>query len=211
MSLAGLRRFTLPAAAPPHTDERCEMCGTGLGARHGHVVGLDQRALSCACRACYLLFTRDGAGGGRFRAVPERYLSDPVGLTGADWEALQIPVTTAFLFVNSDLGRVVACYPSPAGATECLLDLDAWERLRQTRPLLAAPVADVEAVYVTAVGGALEAFVVPIDACYTLVGEVRLGWRGLDGGAEVRRTLTAFADDLRRRSRPIAPKAAAAT
>jgi hypothetical protein len=133
--------------------------------------------------------------------VPERYLTDPAHpLTDDDWDLLGIPVTTAFFFVNSDLDRVIACYPSPAGATECLLDLAGWARLGRTHPLLLAPAADVEAVYVTRAGPGLEAFLAPIDACYALVGEVRLRWRGLDGGAAVRRTLAGFADDLRTRS-----------
>jgi hypothetical protein len=188
--------------------DRCDLCGAAAGGRHGHVVGLDQRSLLCACRACYLLFLAGGAGRGRYRSVPARYLSDPGRpITAAEWDELGIPVTTAYLFVNSDLGRVVACYPSPAGATECLLDLAPWDRLRRTRPLLAAPVDDVEAVYVTSTGtpapGRPEAFLVPIDACFRLTGEVRLCWRGLDGGDEVRRVLARFADDLRARSRPI--------
>lgn len=204
MSLQALRRFTGTPAAAASAEERCELCGVGLGPRHGHVVALDQRALRCACRACYLLFTADGAGGRRFRAVPERFLTDPAHpLTDPDWAELDIPVTTAFLVVNGDLDRVVAGYPSPAGATEYLPDPDGWERLRRTHPLLAAPVADVEAVYVTRIGGSLEAFLVPIDACYALVGEVRLHWHGLDGGPAVRRVLTAFVEDLRGRCRPL--------
>ena len=44
---------------------------------HGHLVDLERRSLMCACRGCYLLFTPDGAGGGHFRAVPDRYLAFP--------------------------------------------------------------------------------------------------------------------------------------
>jgi hypothetical protein len=204
MAATGLRRFARAAAAaepaqPP--AERCEMCGVGLGDRHGHVVALDDRSLRCACRPCYVLFHRPGAGGGRFRAVPERYLTDPAHpLTDLDWDLLGIPVTTAFFFVNSDLGRVVACYPSPAGATECLLDLNGWQRLGLTHPLLAAPAPDVETVFVTRTGDGLEAYLIPIDACYALVGEVRLRWRGLDGGDAVRQIMIGFVDGLRTRS-----------
>lgn len=180
------------------------MCGTGLGPRHGHLVGLDQRSLRCACRACCLLFSARGAGGGRFRTVPERYLTDPGhDITGAGWDELRVPVTTAFFFTNSDAGRVVACYPSPAGATEHLPDTDAWERLGRSHPLLAAPAADVEAIFVTHTVTGLEAFLVPIDACYRLVGAVRLAWRGLDGGEAVARILAGFVDDLRARSQPL--------
>jgi hypothetical protein len=210
MSLDGLRRFARPAAEPvghPAAEpagERCDLCAVPLAARHGHVVALDQRALRCACRPCYLLFTPDGAGRGRFRAVPERYLHDPVRpLTDADLDELRIPVSTVFFFDNSDLGRTVACYPSPAGATECLLDLGSWDRLRRTYPLLAAPAPDVEAVFVTRTGTGPEAFVVPIDACYALVGEVRMGWRGIDGGSAVHGALAGFVADLRRRSRSL--------
>jgi len=55
----------------PGGAERCEMCREVLGERHGHVVDLEKRSLSCTCRACYLLFTHEGAAGGRYRAVPE--------------------------------------------------------------------------------------------------------------------------------------------
>ena len=58
-------------AGLPEGAERCEMCREVLGERHGHVVDLEKRSLSCTCRACYLLFTHDGAAGGRYRAVPE--------------------------------------------------------------------------------------------------------------------------------------------
>ncbi|HEY7273169.1 MAG TPA: DUF5947 family protein [Actinoplanes sp.] len=196
MTDVGLRRFA--HAAPP--VERCTLCGTELAGRHGHLVALDDRALRCACRPCYLLFTPTGAAGGRIRAVPERYLADPGRpIAEPDWDVLQIPVTTAFFFVNGDLNQVVACYPSPAGVTESLLDLAGWERLRQAYPLLCLPEPDVEAIYVT---GAGEAYLVPIDACFALAGAVRLHWRGVDGGPAVRQALAEFRDDLRRRSRP---------
>lgn len=211
MSASGLRRFAGPAPEPTEparsaaaAAERCEMCGVVIDERHGHVVEIEKRSLVCTCRACYLLFTQEGAAGGRYRAVPERYLRDPDRrLDDADWEDLQIPVTTAFFFTNSALGRVVACYPSPAGATECELDLAAWQRLTTTHPLLAAIAPDVEALFVTRTEAGLEAYLIPIDACYALVGTVRLHWTGLDGGDEVRRALASFTADLRDRSRPL--------
>jgi hypothetical protein len=205
MNSTGLRRFTQPAPPAPEPVERCELCGVALDSRHGHLVEVEKRSLACACRACYLLFTRDGAAGGRYRAVPDRYAHDSAHpLADADWEELQIPVTTAFLFTNTALGRTVACYPSPAGATECLLDLAAWDRLTGVYPLLGAVAPDVEAVFVTRTDEGLATYVVPIDACYGLVGAVRMRWSGLDGGAEVRQTLAAFLADLKARSRPLA-------
>ena len=204
MTATGLRRYAQPTpatSAPP--PERCALCGASLGDRHGHVVALDDRALRCACRPCYLLFTPAGAAGGRIRAVPERYLADPGRpIAGPDWDLMEIPVTTAFLFVNSDLGRVVAGYPSPAGVTESLPDPSSWERLRNAYPLLCRPEPDVEAIYVTGAGPELEAYLIPIDACFSVAGAVRLRWQGGDGGPAVRQVLADFRADLRRRSRP---------
>ena len=61
----------------PRPGERCEMCAELIPDQHGHVVDLEHRSLMCPCRGCYLLFTSGGAGGNRFRAVPDRYLSFP--------------------------------------------------------------------------------------------------------------------------------------
>ena len=116
--------------------------------RHAHLVDIEQRSIACACTACGLLFTRPG---GRYRTVPDRVRHDPdAPLTGAEWAELQIPVGIAFFFVNSALGHVVASYPSPAGVTECELDLAAWDRLAAAHPLLRAPSPDVEAILVVA-------------------------------------------------------------
>jgi len=191
--LPGLRRQDRGEAG----TERCELCRTALEGRHGHLVDLDQRSIACACRACYLLFTHRGAAGGRYRAVPERILHDPARpLTDAAWNELQIPVTMAFFFVNSALGRVVAGYPSPGGVTECELDLAAWDRLAAAYPLLGEPAPDTEAIFVHKD----EIFLIPIDMCYSLVGRLRLHWTGFDGGAEVREDLAAFLGGLRQRA-----------
>jgi hypothetical protein len=202
----GFRPAGAPSEVRPPAGARCEICGADLGDRHAHLAELDERSLRCVCRPCGLLFAPAGAGGGRLRAVPERYLTDPAHpIAAADWDLLQIPAMPAFLFENGELGRVIACYPSPAGATESLLDLDGWTRLRETYPLLREPAADVEAVYVTRPDAGLEAYLVPIDACFSLVGRIRLNWRGPDGGATVRAALAAFRRDLQARSRPITP------
>jgi hypothetical protein len=183
------------------------MCREVLDDRHGHVVEIEQRSIVCACRACYLLFISDGAAGGRYRSVPERVRHDPARpLDAADWNDLQIPVAMAFFFFNSALGRVVAGYPSPGGVTECELDLAAWDRLATTYPLLGAMTPDVEAILVNRAEGADEVFLIPIDECYGLVGELRLRWQGFDGGAEARAALAAFLAGLRRRAVALAPE-----
>jgi hypothetical protein len=181
--------------------ERCEMCRDVLGERHGHVVDLGKRSLACTCRACYLLFTHEGAAGGQYRAVPEHVYHDPGRpLTDADWNELQIPVAMAFFFHNSALDRVVAGYPSPGGATECELDLAAWDRLAAAHPLLGTLAPDVEAIFVNRTEAGNEVFLIPIDECYALVGELRMKWQGFDGGAEAHAALAVFLDGLRRRA-----------
>jgi Family of unknown function (DUF5947) len=186
-----------PLARPGQAVETGEMCAAEIPAGHRHLADLEQSTLICACRACYLLFTHEGAAGGRYRAVPERVLTDPSRpLSAADWAELQIPVTMAFFFFNSALARVVAGYPSPGGVTECELDLAAWDRLAAAYPLLGEMAPDTEAIFVKQD----EIFLIPIDMCYSLVGELRLYWQGFDGGAEARAALDAFLAGLRRRA-----------
>jgi hypothetical protein len=188
-----------PRAAP---GEACELCAEPLGDAHSHVVNLDSRQIMCTCRACWLLFTHGGAAGGRYRAVPDRYLHDPAfRLDDGRWEALQIPVRVAFFFHNSDLGRVAAFYPSPAGATESLLPLEAWAEVVAANPALADLDPDVEAVLVRRSEGGFECYLVPIDACYELVGLVRMHWKGFDGGQEAWEAIDGFFDAVRERSR----------
>jgi len=171
------------------------------------MVDLQRRSIACACTACALLFTRPG---GRYRTVPDRVRHDPGNpLTEADWAQLSVPVGIAFFFINSDLGRVVAGYPSPAGVTECELDLAAWDRLAAAHPLLAALEPDVEAILVvrgqpyTPDSRGAQVYLIPIDTCYALAGALRLNWHGFDGGDEVRRILSESLAGLRQRAREI--------
>lgn len=184
----------------PSPYERCEMCGAPVADQHGHVVNVGTRSLLCACRPCYLLFTHDDAALA-YRAVPDRYLSF-ADLPAPVWDELELPVGTAFLFLNSTLARVAAFYPGPAGATESDLSLHAWDRVVAATPGLASLKPDVEALLVHTEHDQVQAFLVPIDACYELVGHLRVLWRGFDGGQDVRRRLQEFFDGVRARSRP---------
>lgn len=177
------------------------MCGEFVPDEHEHVVNTESRNLMCTCRGCWLLFTSNGAGGGRYLAVPDRYASlGAFSIAPGSWDELQIPVSIAFFFRNSTLGSVAAFYPSPAGATESLLPLDAWDRLVADNALLATMESDVEALLVRRDASHEEAYIVPIDACYELVGELRRLWKGFDGGTEARAASDAFFDRLRDRS-----------
>jgi hypothetical protein len=181
------------------------MCAEPIAEGHQHVVDLAGRTLMCTCRPCYLLFTAEGAEL-RYRAVPDRYLSFTTAVLGArQWDELEIPVGLAFFFVNSQLGRTVAFYPGPAGATESELPLGAWERVVDGRPALRTLAPDVEALIVRMpdrAHGDAASFLVPIDRCYELVGALRAVWRGFDGGQDARAVLDGFFADLAARSRP---------
>jgi len=184
----------------PSPYERCEMCGAPVADDHGHVVDVGTRSLLCSCRPCYLLFTHDDAALA-YRAIPDRYLSFSA-LAAPVWDELDLPVGTAFLFVNSALGRVVAFYPGPAGATESELSLAAWDRVVAAAPALGTLKPDVEALLVHTERQQAEAFLVPIDVCYALVGHLRQLWRGFDGGQDVRRRMTEFFDAVRAKAKP---------
>jgi hypothetical protein len=203
-ALAVLRRIRATRPAP-RAEERCEMCAEPIGGQHQHVVDLAGRGLLCTCRPCYLLFTAEGAEL-RYRAVPGRYLSlAGVALDGRQWDELEIPVGLAFFFVNAVLGRTVAFYPGPAGATESELPLGAWDRVVDAHPVLRTLAPDVEALIVRMPDRTHRdpvSFLVPIDRCYELVGALRAVWRGFDGGQEARALLDGFFADLASRSRP---------
>ena len=203
--LSSLRRITSTRPAPV-TDERCEMCAEPIPDEHRHVVDLESRALMCTCRGCYLLFT-DQQAQLRYRAVPDRYLSFQGFTIGSGpWDDLQIPVGLVFLFRNSVQDRMVAFYPSPAGATESELPLGAWDRILEANPQLQVLLPDVEALLVRYLDGRPVFHLVPIDACYELVGRIRLLWRGFDGGREAREAMDEFFAMVDSRSSPVAER-----
>jgi hypothetical protein len=199
---ASLLRITRTRPQPA-AGERCEMCARPVGPDdHAHVVNLDSRALMCTCRPCYLLFS-DQQAHLHYRAVPDRYLGfDGLALDERTWDELQIPVGLAFLFRNSLQGRTIAFYPGPAGATESELPLDAWDTIVAANPELAVLLPDVEALLVRRTAGPdASCHLVPIDACYELVGRLRTLWRGFDGGRQAHDAIDAFFDQVRQRSR----------
>ncbi|MFE9258087.1 DUF5947 family protein [Streptomyces sp. NPDC006879] len=198
----GLRSFT---RRPAPRGERCELCDEPLPQEHRHLVDTTRRTLKCACPACHLLFTRPGAGAGRFRAVPDRYLYDPeFTFEESDWEALQIPVGLAFLFHNTALDRYAAFYPSPAGATESELAPQTWQVLLARTRLGGLLVPDVEALLLHCERGQrATCHLVPVDVAYELVGRLRLHWQGFDGGPEARADIAAFFDRVRAAARPV--------
>ena len=196
-AFATLRQF----ARAPRPAERCELCSGALAHQHPHLVEIRLRQIVCACEACATLF--DGMAAGKYRRVSRRaQLLANFQMTDAQWENLLIPINMAFFFRSSVEGKVVALYPSPAGAVESLLPLDAWNEIVQENAILSQLQPDIEALLVNRVGHAhelsrAEYFIAPIDECYKLVGLIRANWKGLSGGSEVWMEIGRFFSELR--------------
>lgn len=175
--LRALRKYVAPQAP----QERCELCRRVIAPDHQHLIEPTSRQLLCCCDACAILFS--GHEQSRYRRVPRRVrvLTD-FQLDDAQWESLGLPINLAFFFRSTPAERVVALYPGPAGATESLLALQAWQQLVDQNPRLAELEPDAEALLVNRIGSERRYFVVPIDICYALVGLIRTHWRGLSGG-----------------------------
>jgi Family of unknown function (DUF5947) len=189
----------LRAGAPPpggQPEEHCELCSVALPEDHRHLLDLESEgALVCACTACSMLFERPEATLGRYRAVPRlrpRRLEAP--------PPVEIPVGLAFFTKTG--GRVVAHYPSPAGATRWDLDVERWEGFERSHLAVAAMATEVEAVLVNTARGADHCWLVPVDDCYRLVALIKREWRGLSGGPEVWKAVDRFFAGLGGRSGP---------
>jgi hypothetical protein len=190
-----LRRFVRPRTAV----ERCELCSAELPPDHGHLVEPQTRQMLCACQACSILFS--GQADTKYRRVPRRvrYLPD-FRLTDAQWDSLLVPIGMAFFFHGTAAAKTLALYPSPAGATESLLDLESWDEIVRDNPVLKEMEPDTEALLVNRVREAREYYLVPVDECYKLVGLIRAYWHGLSGGAAVWEEIGRFFAELREKS-----------
>jgi CheY-like chemotaxis protein len=62
------------------------------------------------------------------------------------WAGLHLPIDLAFFVHSTAAGRVIAWYPSPAGAMESLVSLEAWQALAEDNPVLRGLQPDVEAL-----------------------------------------------------------------
>ena len=58
---------------------------------------------------------------------------------------------------------------------------------------------DVEALLVRKAGEQFESYIVPIDACYELVGRIRRHWKGFHGGVEAWHEIDSFFEVVRER------------
>jgi hypothetical protein len=196
-TFAALRRF----ARSKSPVEQCELCSAALAHAHPHLVQPASRQIICACEACATLF--DGMAAGKYRRVSrEIQLLKNFQMTDAQWESLLIPINMAFFFRSSVENRMVVFYPSPAGAVESLLPLDAWHEIVQENSRLNRLQPDIESLLVNRIGHAhgmsqAEYYIAPIDECYRLVGLIRANWKGLSGGSEVWAEIGRFFSALR--------------
>jgi hypothetical protein len=192
-------QLALPTSAP---EERCDMCAVTIPADHRHLLHVEDRLIVCTCETCRALFAGEGAyipTGSRTLWLPDLALSDE------HWASFRIPIGLAFFFQSSaggpdGSGGLVAFYPSPAGTTECELDLGPWEQLVAANPVLEGLEPDAEALLVNRLGGARQQAIVPIDECYRLVGLVRVRWEGISGGTAIEQAVAGFFDETRERA-----------
>lgn len=196
-AFASLRRF---AGTAPRI-ERCEMCGAAVEIAHPHLLDRTTHAIVCACNACALLLSNQQEA--RFLRIPPEVravrdlVSDEVQ-AGFEWEALALPIDLVFFIRRAD-GRLLAKYPSPAGAIESSLPVEGVERALASSSA-AGMQPEVQALLVSRIAGDEAAFVVPIDECYRLTGLIRMKWHGLSGGADVRIAIRDFFAEMHMRA-----------
>ncbi len=183
------------AKPPPAPDvERCELCETTVPSDHRHLLHLVERRIVCSCEVCWAKHSGDPEY--RPAGMRTKWLSD-FECTDEMWANFAIPIGLAFFMRSGLEDRIVALYPSPAGATECELDLEAWDRLVAANPPLADLDVDGEALIVNRTGEEHQYAIAPIDDCYRLVGLIKRNWEGIAGGTAIEQTVPAFFAELR--------------
>jgi hypothetical protein len=182
-----------PAAA---AGPICDLCGAAIDDEHRHLLHLGEHRILCTCEPCWAMRAGDPElrpTGTRVQVLNEFALPDEL------WAAFQIPIGLAFFF-RTGAGEPVAFYPSPAGATESELHLEAWNELVAANPALEGLETEVEALIVDRISDPHAYAIVPIDRCYELVGAIKASWQGISGGSAVEDALRAFFASLRGRS-----------
>ncbi len=190
--LVGLSNRELPP--DPSSDEHCELCGVDVPAEHRHLLHLEERRILCVCHSCLALRSGDPT----YRPTGTRTLwLEDFDLDDETWSAFGIPIGLAFFLHSGSVGGIAALYPSPAGATESELPLDAWERLAAANPILGELEPDAEALIVNRMADPPQYAIVPIDECYRLIGLIKSRWSGISGGAAIESAVPEFFAELR--------------
>jgi hypothetical protein len=183
---------------PTALQEWCDICRAPIPDDHRHLLHLEERRIVCSCEACWALYS----GNPEYRPTGMRTLwLSQFECDAATWSAFQIPIGLAFFMRSSVTAGIVAFYPSPAGATESELSLDAWAALVQRNPILEELDTDAEALVVSRLSEPHQYVIAPIDACYALVGLIKSRWEGISGGDAIERAVPEFFAALRARAR----------
>lgn len=122
-------------------------------------------------------------------------------LSDDQWQALGLPIDLAFCYWSSVDGGAIALYPSPVGVIETRLPESPWDDIVAHNPALREMAADVEGLLVHRVPTRAYPrpayLLMPIDACYRLVGIIRAYWEGQTGGDELWNEIDGFLTRLR--------------
>jgi Fe-S cluster biogenesis protein NfuA/nitrite reductase/ring-hydroxylating ferredoxin subunit len=193
-------RVALPRREEP-AGPTCELCPLGIGDDHRHLLHLTERRIVCVCETCWS--TRSGDP--EFRPPGSRTLVlDDLVMSDAQWAAFGIPIGLAFLMRSSVTGGIVALYPSPAGATESELGLEAWDDVCAVNPVLERLEPDAEALVVDRTRAHPVFAIVPVDQAYRLVGLVKERWEGITGGHGVQDAVAEYFEALAKTSSSLA-------
>jgi hypothetical protein len=200
-AVARMRALAQTGAAPSpqggqraSAQERCDLCHTTIPDDHRHLLHLEERRIVCACEACWALHS----GAPEYRPTGMRTLwLEGFECDAETWGAFQIPIGLAFFMRSTVSGGIVAFYPSPAGATESELSLEAWDRLVVRNAVLEGLEPDAEALIVNRLSEPPEYVIAPIDDCYALVGLIKSRWEGISGGSALREAVPQFFERLR--------------
>jgi hypothetical protein len=189
-SFESLQQFVRKRQQRQRSEEVCELCAAEVGPAHQHLLDLDSGRILCACDPCAILFVDESRQ--RYRRIPRDVGRIDFLMDDAEWDGLQIPIKLAFFVYVSKAQRMVAYYPSPAGAMESSLDLADWNAIAAKNPILRRFAPDVEALLVNRLSDVPRYYRAPIDQCYCLVGTIRVHWRGFSGGDEVWKQIDQF-------------------
>lgn len=197
--VSGLGRLARPA--PVQNTEKCELCGMPISDEHRHLLELEERRILCACEPCLAM----KSGLDNYCPVSTRTLwLDDFVFPDELWAAFQLPVGLAFFLRSTGTNSVVALYPSPAGATECELHLESWDKLVELNPILRDLEADAEALVVNRISARNQHAIVPIDECYRLVGLIKSTWQGISGGSAIEDAVPKFFEYVRHKAGVVA-------
>jgi uncharacterized protein DUF5947 len=194
-SLKRLQMREMPEGPQP-MEANCDLCGTAMPEDHRHLLQLEERAMVCVCESCWAL--RSGDPQYRPTAARVRWL-DGFRLPSELWARLRIPIGLAFFLRTR--GKVVAFYPSLAGATESELDLAAWAELSGLNPELEQLESETETLIVNCLAEPAQGAIAPTDDAYRLVGVIKANWQGISGGPDVDQAITGFFAGLREEAR----------